>query len=831
MDVFDLFAKLSLDTSEYDKGLTGAETKASDFGTKFASAGKAIGAGFATVAKVGVAAVGAATAVTGAFVSGAKEAASYGDNIDKMSQKLGMSAEAYQEWDAVMQHAGTSIESMQRGMTTLARAAETDSDAFKQLGISQEDLASLSQEELFAKTIEGLQGMEAGTERTVLAQKLLGGSAKELGALLNTSAEETQAMRDRVHELGGVMSDEAVKASAQFQDNLQDLQTAISGIQRGLTSELLPSLNLIMEGFTALLAGEEGGPEKFAEGFSAMLEKVGDISGKVVDILKEIVPSIVSVLGESLPEVVSFGVDLLTSIVNGIANNIDGALDMIINLVSIIFDGVSNALPSLLDTLISKIPDIIVSIADAITAALPVIIDSAMAIIDGLSKKLTEPSGIKKIITAGVNLIVSLGNGLIKAIPRLVKMIPQVISGIVSAITDNLPTVLDGVMELVNGIVTELPNLILAIGEALPELIQMLADYLVTNLPILINGIVTMIDMIAQNLPDIIDAIIVVLPQIIEAIVNAMIACLPVLIQGTITLVTALAEHLPEICMALIEAIPQIIAAILSAFEPVVDGIRGVFSRAWEKVKDLFAKAPEWFSKTFEKAKESVKNAFDGVKDNMSRIWQGVKDIFSKVGTWFKDRFTEAKKGVTDAFKGIGDFFKGIWEEIKGAFNLSEALQWGADLIANFIQGIKNGIVNLKDELVGVGKTIKGYIGFSEPKYGPLSNFHTYAPDMMKLFADGVRDNTKIITNAIDDAFDFSDAISVPDYKTAGVSGSTTNDGIYLQKMVELLQQIVDAGMSVELEGDAAELFRVVERENRISTKATGYNQLSMLRA
>lgn len=833
MDVFDLFAKLSLDTSEYDKGLTGAESKASDFGTKFASAGKAIGAGFATVAKVGVAAVGAATAVTGALVSGAQEAASYGDNIDKMSQKLGMSAEAYQEWDAVMQHAGTSIDSMSRGMTTLAKAAETDSDAFKQLGISEQELASLSQEELFARTIEGLQGMEAGTERTVLANKLLGGSAKELGALLNQSAEETQAMRDRVHELGGVMSDEAVKASAQFKDNLQDLQTAVSGIQRGLTSELLPSLNLIMEGFTALLAGEEGGPEKFAEGFSSMLEKVGDISGKVVGMLKQVVPSIVGVLTDSLPEVVSFGTDLLTSIVDGVADNLDGALDVLLNLAGILFDGLAGALPPLVDKIVAKVPDIVVSIADALTQALPVILDAGLQLFDSLGKKLSDPSGIKKIVTAGVNLAVTIGNGIIKGLPKLVKMIPQVIKGLVGAITASAPVIMSGILELVNGIITELPNLILAIGEALPELIQIIADDIATNLPIVINGIVAMIEMIAQNLPDIIDAIIVVLPQIMEAIVNAMIACTPVLIQGAVTLVTALAQHLPEICMALIEAIPQIIVAILGAFSPVVDGIGQIFGDAWVRVEDAFKGAGEWFKGIFTTVKDNIKEQFDKVKDNMSKVWQAIKDVFAKVGTWFKDKFSEAKKNIETAFSTIGQFFENVWESIKGAFRITEALEWGKDLIANFVQGIKDGWGELKEGLGQMGDKIADFIGFSEPKEGPLSKFHTFAPDMMELFAEGVTQNADIVTDAVRDAFNFKNLIDVPEYKVNVSSArandaALTSDGFYIKKMVDLLQEIVDRGLDISLEGDAADIFRVVENQNRVFTNASGYNRLSM---
>ena len=84
-------------------------------------------------------------------------------------------------------------------MKTLANAATTNSAAFKELGISQKDLANMSQEQLFEATIAGLQNVEDTTQRTYLAGKLLGKGATELGALLNTSAEETQAMRDRVH--------------------------------------------------------------------------------------------------------------------------------------------------------------------------------------------------------------------------------------------------------------------------------------------------------------------------------------------------------------------------------------------------------------------------------------------------------------------------------------------------------------------------------------------------------------------------------------------------------------------------------------------------------
>ena len=88
MDLFDLMAKITLDTSEYEEGLDKSEKKGKSFA-------KSLGGGLKTAAKVGGVALGAATAAVGALgsavVNGASKWAAYGDNIDKASQKLGFS--------------------------------------------------------------------------------------------------------------------------------------------------------------------------------------------------------------------------------------------------------------------------------------------------------------------------------------------------------------------------------------------------------------------------------------------------------------------------------------------------------------------------------------------------------------------------------------------------------------------------------------------------------------------------------------------------------------------------------------------------------------------
>ena len=367
--VYSLYVKLGLDDTELREGLKDGKEKASGFGnmlkTGIGTAGKvAVGA----IAAVGTAAV----ALGNTVVKGASEAAAYGDNIDKMSQKLGISAQAYQEWDAILQHSGSSIDGMQRGMMTLATAAENGSDAFAALGLSLEDVASMSQEELFSAVITGLQGMEEGSERAVLAQKLLGGAAKELGPLLNTSAADTEAMRQRVHELGGVMSDEAVKSAAAFQDSLQDMQTAFQGLSRGLLSEFMPSITTVMDGLTAIFSGDtDGGIELISQG----------------------IDSVVTTITEKLPEFLDLGLGIVQSLTTALITN----LPMIMESGAAILGQLIAGLLQMLPQLIARIPEIIRAMINGFVAAWPQIKQAGI----DLGKQIWE--GLKGIVTGAKN--------------------------------------------------------------------------------------------------------------------------------------------------------------------------------------------------------------------------------------------------------------------------------------------------------------------------------------------------------------------------------------------------------------------------------------------
>lgn len=421
MNLYELFVKIGLKDEASDK-IGGIGDKVDGFGKKLSGIGGKIegtvnklNTAFQPVVKAGKVAVTAlATAVTSAsaaFAASANAAADYGDNIDKMYQKMGLTAEAYQEWDAVMQHSGTSIEAMQASMKTLANAAETGNEAFQRLGITQEQLANMNQQEIFEATIAGLQNVSDTTERTYLAGKLLGRGATELGALLNTSAEDTQKMRDEVHKLGGVMSNDAVKAAARYKDSLQDMTTAFSGLQRNLSAEFLPAMADVMDGLGKIFSGQDGGIELITQGVDNFISKLNETIPKAVEAGGKILKAIGKAILDNLPEIAGAGGKIIASIVGGLIKAIPQLVAAAPQIIRAFIDAILEAFRSMFgDTVGEIIGTVVTSVAAVITAV----------------------SGISKIISAA-KIIKNLAN-IKAAIAALTSPVGLVVAGIVALI-------------------------------------------------------------------------------------------------------------------------------------------------------------------------------------------------------------------------------------------------------------------------------------------------------------------------------------------------------------------------------------------------------------
>ena len=204
--------------------------------------------------------------------------------------------------------------------------------------------------------------------------------------------------------------------------------------------------------------------------------------------------------------------------------------------------------------------------------------------------------------------------------------------------------------------------------------------------------------------------------KLVPLVVNTIVENLPQIIEGGVNLIVSLISGLISAIPQLVRSIPQIIIAIINGFVS-----------AWPQLKQA------------------------GV-DLLQMVGNGIKSMFSDVVGWGKN-----------IVSAIGDGIKSL---------ASDAIQWGKDLIQNFIDGIKAKWNALKQTISNTAQTIRDRLGFSEPKEGPLSDFHTYAPDMMDLFIKGIKDNEKKLTDQIEKTFDFGERTI-----TAGISYGSYGDG------------------------------------------------------
>ena len=640
------------------------------FGGAGESGGKSFGNGFAkvmggtgkVVAGATVAAGTAIAGLSGAFINAASDVASYGDNIDKMSQKMGISAEAYQEWDAVMQHSGTSMETMKASMKTLATAAETGKDAFDKLGISQEEIANMSQEQLFESTIAALQQVDSETERTYLAGQLLGKGATELGALLNTSAEDTQAMRDRVRELGGVMSSEAVSASAAFQDQLQDMQTAFSGLSRNMMSEFLPSMTTVMAGLTDIFSGNsDAGVAKISEGVTAIADGIMSALPALLDVAANILTALADALISNLPMLMQTGFEILGNLVEYIVNALPQLVTIGLQIITELANSIASALPELIPT----VADVLVQIVNGIIENLPMLIE------------------------AGVQVIVGLVQGIIEALPILIDALPELITGIIDALMQSLPVLIQGVIQMVNALVQNMPTIIQALIEAAPQILTGIIGALVANAPMLVDAFIQLFAAVGSSWGDITMMLIQSIPQSFVEIANAFMALGPILV----------------------DTFNQIMTMVGPTFNQIGQFAQG----AWAEIQQAFANVGEWFRQKFTAASNGVKNAFNNVKTFFQNLWKSIQQIFSDAVSKFTSIGSNIAngilKGLSDSWanlkaflqKACGDLIS-LAKKILGIASPSKefAKQVGQWIPAGIAQGIHDGMGVLNKEIQGM---------------------------------------------------------------------------------------------------------------------------------
>lgn len=202
-----------------------------------------------------------------------------------------------------------------------------------------------------------------------------------------------------------------------------------------------------------------------------------------------------------------------------------------------------------------------------------------------------------------------------------------------------------------------------------------------------------------------------------------------------------------ETAIKLIQDVLAIVmAAINGNWEAVWEGIRKFSADLWEGIKNVISAAIEAVKVVIDNTLAVIlgiwTTIWDAISKKVSEIWEGIKTTIAVLLEGIKQTVDEVRRTVVEKIGEAMDFIKGL---------PAKALQWGKDIIKNFVDGIKQKWNDLKDTVSGIAEGIADFLGFSEPKKGPLSDFHTFAPDMMQLFAKGIRENLGLVTQAMED--------------------------------------------------------------------------------
>lgn len=482
MNLFNLFATLTLDNSEYEKKLDQSQKSAGSFsskvGTAFKTGARAV-AGFVT----GVAAVGAAI---GGLVLKMVDA---GSEIDDNAQKIGFSTEAYQYWALVMQRIGTDASTLSlaiRNMTTFTQElADGNGDALltlQKLGIGYEEFMAMTPEEQFYTLIDALQGMTDETEKTQIAQEIFGNRVyQELLPLLGMEQGSLEDLRDEFESLGLIMSDDMVKSIAAVGDKLDNLGNLFKVMGLNIAVDFLPEINNILDAFTALVTGSssvEDAMQMIADSFVNVIKKIANAAPNIIEaagnLILNVLVGILDVI--ATPEVAGAIMTVLMALVNK-------TIELI---------------PSILSSLLSLVTAIIVALLEIdwsglIRTLLQAILDIAVNLVPQLESSLFEIA--LALVRAVIELLPNLSSALWEFAVSLIKALMTLDWG--TLIADYLNT-------LIELVVVQLPNALLdATFTALETVFtlfftkggqNMLADFGKNLAESLINGLISVVE-------------------------------------------------------------------------------------------------------------------------------------------------------------------------------------------------------------------------------------------------------------------------------------------------------------------------------------------------
>ncbi len=218
MEIFKLIGSVMVDTADAQNSISKTGKEAEGLGDKLSK-------GIQTAKQWATGIVSGAVEIGKAMVSAAKDTAAEMDVIDKASIRMGVTAEQYQELAYAAGLSGVEVSTLEKAAKKLEGTDLNLDDAINQL-----------------------MSIENESERAAAAADLFGESvAYQMTPLLQAGADGMQGMRDEAHELGLVMSGEAVSQGAAMNDMFSKIEQSINSLKMGLLQEFMPYIMEIMQ--------------------------------------------------------------------------------------------------------------------------------------------------------------------------------------------------------------------------------------------------------------------------------------------------------------------------------------------------------------------------------------------------------------------------------------------------------------------------------------------------------------------------------------------------------------------------------------------------------
>lgn len=275
-----------------------------------------------------------------------------------------------------------------------------------------------------------------------------------------------------------------------------------------------------------------------------------------------------------------------------------------------------------------------------------------------------------------------------------------------------------------------------------------------------------MAEAVGQLIPKVIDAIVQGLPEIMSAaksivssLAQGIIEQLPEIIRVGLEVITDLAlgiaEALPEMTPTIIDIVLEIVDTLISNVDLLVDAaialILGLANGLMNALPRLIEKVPQIVEKLVTAV---ISNAPKLIKAAFELVVTLAKGLITSIPELLKAALELVGSLAGGIIKGVGNIASAAWEIVKSIGSVlgelpKKALQWGKDMIQGFVNGIKAVKDKVKDAVSGVGEKIKSFLHFSRPDEGPLRDYETWMPDMMKGLAAGIRKNMAYVEREV----------------------------------------------------------------------------------